>query len=649
LLPTFVITLREGLEASLIVGIIAAFLAQEGRGDALRSMWAGVGLAVALCLAVGIALRVVGERLPHRAQEGLEAVIALVAVAMVTYMIVWMRRHARGLRTQLRGEVAGALARGSALALVAMAFLAVLREGFETAVFLLAAFQDASDPTAAGAGALLGLAVAVALGWALYRGGLKLNLARFFRITGAVLVLVAAGLVASALHAAGEAGWIAASQEGVVDLTWLVEPGTVRAALLTGMLGLQPEPTALELAGWLLYAIPMLVFVAAPDRMRGTLRAASAGFAVVAAPLVLLVGVLAGGRDEDEGAAALTGAARTVRVGVSDAGCRPAALRLPSGPTTFVVSSAGSKVTEFEIARGGRVLAEAENLSAGIGGRVSLTLQPGRYELLCPGGTTHAEGTLVVTGSRAAGATSATVQAGVRRYRSYLERQTDELVRRVGRFAAALRTGDAARARELFAWAREPYERVEPVAESFGDLDPAIDARVNDVEPGQRWTGFHAIERKLWVERTTAGTRGLARRLARDVARLRGLVRSVELEPAQIGNGATALLGEVSKSKVTGEEDRYSHTDLADFKANVDGARAAFDAIRPALAGRDRSLAELIESRFGLVEAALAVHRRGDAFVPYDQLRRHHVRRLSEAVDALAEPLSRAPARALSS
>jgi high-affinity iron transporter len=271
-LPTFVIALREGIEASLIVGIVAAFLAQQGRRDALRWVWIGVGLAVALCLAVGVALRLIGENLPQVQQEGLETIIALVAVAMVTYMIVWMRRHARGIKRALETDVADALANGSVLALVAMAFFAVLREGFETAVFLLAVFENASDPGAASLGAILGLALAAVLGWLLYKGGLRINLSRFFRVTGAVLALVAAGLVASALHSAHEATWFNVLQARALDLSWLVAPGSVRAALLTGMLGLRPEPTVGEALGWLLYLVPVALYVLWPDRWRPVQR-----------------------------------------------------------------------------------------------------------------------------------------------------------------------------------------------------------------------------------------------------------------------------------------------------------------------------------------------------------------------------------------
>ncbi|HEY3612086.1 MAG TPA: iron uptake transporter permease EfeU [Gaiellales bacterium] len=268
MLPTFVIGLREGVEASLIVGIVAAFLQQQGRRDALRAMWAGVLAAVVLCSLVAVGLQLLDEELPQRQQEGLETVVAAVAVGMVTFMIVWMRRHAQDLAGQLRTSAASALADGSSWALVAMAFFAVVREGIETAVFLLAALNASGNATTAGAGAALGIACAVVIGVGIYRGGVHLNLARFFRFTAVVLVLVAAGLVASAIHTAHEANWFNGLQAGSVDLSWIVQPGSIVGALLTGMFGVQPEPTVGEAAGWLLYAVPLLVYVLWPKRAR---------------------------------------------------------------------------------------------------------------------------------------------------------------------------------------------------------------------------------------------------------------------------------------------------------------------------------------------------------------------------------------------
>lgn len=268
MLPTFVIGLREGVEAALIVGIVAAFLRQQGRGDALRHMWLGVALAVSLCVAVAIALELVNEQLPQRQQEGLETVVALIAVGMVTYMIVWMRRHSADLAGDLRASAGEALALGSAWGLIAMAFFAVLREGFETAVFLLAAFQNSGDALAAGLGAVLGIAVALGIGYAIYKGGVRLNLGRFFKLTSVALVIVAAGLLASAVHTAHEATWWNSLQGQVLDLSWLVVPGTWTSSLLTGMLGLRPFPTESEVLAWLLYAVPMIAFVLWPVRPR---------------------------------------------------------------------------------------------------------------------------------------------------------------------------------------------------------------------------------------------------------------------------------------------------------------------------------------------------------------------------------------------
>jgi high-affinity iron transporter len=266
LLATFVIGLREGIEASLIVGIIAAFLALHGRRDTLRLVWIGVGVGVALCIGVAIGLQVLSASLPEGGQETVETIVGAVAVGMVTYMVVWMRHHARGLKRHLESATSHALVEGTAWALVGLAFFAVLREGFETAVFLLAAFQASSSELAASVGALAGIVTAIGLGWAIFRGGMRINLGRFFRLTGLVLVLVAAGLVASTLHSAAEIGWITFGQGTAVDLSWLIRPGTVWEALITGVLGLRAQTATIELLGWLAYLVPVALFVAWPVR-----------------------------------------------------------------------------------------------------------------------------------------------------------------------------------------------------------------------------------------------------------------------------------------------------------------------------------------------------------------------------------------------
>jgi high-affinity iron transporter len=267
-LATFVIGLREGLEAALIVGIVAAFLRQRGRSDAIRLVWLGVAVAIAICASIAVGLQLWSASMPEGQQEALETVVGAAAVVMVTYMIVWMRRHARGLKRDIEDAASIALAQGTAWALIAMAFLAVMREGLETAVFLLAAFNASGNALAAGLGATLGIVAAAATGYGIYRGGVRIDLARFFRLTGIVLVFVAAGLVATALHTAHEAGWVDVGQAQLLDLSAIATPESIQAALLTGALGIQAQPTVIETIGYLVYLVPMALYVTWPQPRR---------------------------------------------------------------------------------------------------------------------------------------------------------------------------------------------------------------------------------------------------------------------------------------------------------------------------------------------------------------------------------------------
>jgi len=632
-LPTFVIGLREGVEAALIVGIIATFLRQEGRRDALRPMWLGVAAAIAICVAVGVALELLDQELPQRQQEGLETIVGVAAVGIVTFMVVWMRRHARDLSGELRARAGDALASGSVTALVAMAFFAVIREGLETVVFVLAVLQSAEEPALAGAGVLLGLACAVAVGAAIYRGGVRLNLARFFRVTGAVLVLVAAGLVASTLHSAHEAGWLNVGADTAFDLSWLVVPGTWTSALLTGMLGWQPQPSQAEVVGYFVYLIPMGAYVLWPARVARTQVASVACLLLLAA--IVLAGC--GGSDPSGG-----GSGRTVAVKLTDAGCDPAALKLDAGRTTFEVTNAGTgRVSELELLKGARILGEKENLVAGLSGTFTLTLQPGEYTLSCPGGTSSATGVLTVGGSRVETSGDPRLEAAVAGYQRYVAAQARTLVARVKPFVAAVKAGDVEQAKTQFAAARVPYETIEPVAESFGTLDPDIDARVNDVKKGQRWTGFHRIEQSLWEKHSTAGLAPIADKLLADCELLEKRTRTLTYQPDELANGANGLLDEVASSKITGEEDRYSHTDLSDFEANLNGSETTFGLLAPALRVKNKALADEISTRFAAVQKELGTLKDGKTYPSYATVGDAERERLSALVKELATPLAR--------
>lgn len=224
-------------------------------------------------------------------------------------------------------------------------------------------------------------------------------------------------------------------------------------------------------------------------------------------------------------------------------------------------------------------------------------------------------------------------------YRTYAIGEIDEFVKDTEEFTNAVKNGDIEKAKQLYPQARMHYERSEPIAEVFGDLDPKIDAREGDV-PAAQWKGYHRIEKGLWKENTTAGYEQYADELLKDAKLLRAKVETVNVTPDILLTGAVDLLNEVSTSKVTGEEDRYSHTDLYDFAANVQGAEKIYDLLSPALEKKDKKLVEEIGRHFDQVNQLLAQYKKGDGYVAYTELTNAQVKELSQAIDALAEPLS---------
>jgi len=264
MLAPFLIMLREGLEAALVVGIIAGYLRQTGRHAWLPAIWVGVLLAVAMSLFAGAAIQLASRGFPQRTQELFEAVIALVAVAVLTGMVFWMRRAARSIRAELHAGIDQALAhRGSAgtWALIGMVFLAVAREGLESVFFLLAIFQQSRDG-AAPVGAALGLIVAIGAGWGIYAGALRLDLRRFFRWTGVFILLVAAGLLAGSVRALHEAGLWNGLQERLYDIGHVLPESGPLGTVLSGLLGYREAPTLGEGLAWAAFlAVTLALFL----------------------------------------------------------------------------------------------------------------------------------------------------------------------------------------------------------------------------------------------------------------------------------------------------------------------------------------------------------------------------------------------------
>ena len=263
MLANGLIGLREGLEASLIVSILVAYLVRTGRRDALPRVWAGVGAAIALSLVAGAALTFTAASLTFRQQELLGGSLSIVAVAFVTWMIFWMRRTSRSLKGQLEGKVELALGAGGA-ALAVVAFLSVAREGLETALFLWAAAQSAGSGSAPITGAALGLTTSVVLAYLLYRRAVKINLASFFKVTGALLIVVAAGVLSYGIHDLQEAGVLPGLSSLAFDVSAVIPPGSWYGTLLRGTVNFTPATTWLQSLAWVAYVLPVVALYFRP-------------------------------------------------------------------------------------------------------------------------------------------------------------------------------------------------------------------------------------------------------------------------------------------------------------------------------------------------------------------------------------------------
>ncbi|AQT81460.1 peptidase M75 [Mycolicibacterium litorale] len=370
-------------------------------------------------------------------------------------------------------------------------------------------------------------------------------------------------------------------------------------------------------------------------------------------PTVAVAAILAGvslascTAKETKSADSGSNAPAEITVDASDTECKLSGTQAATGPSTFVISNSGTKVTEFYVyGEGERVMGEVENISPGLQRKLVVQLaEPGTYQTACKPGMIGdgIRGDFVVTGNAVPVDTEGKFKEAADSYKRYVNSQTDALVPATEAFVAAIKAGDVAKAKALYPTTRTYYERIEPVAESFpDDLDPRIDLREADLEPGQKWTGFHRLEKDLWVTGLQPDTNAVADQLVADVKELNDGVKAPgwTIDSTQIAGGAQGLLDEVAASKISGEEDIFSHTDLWDFQANVDGSQTAVASVRPILDERDADLGKRVDKGFANVEALLAKYRQGDGFVLYDTVTEPQRQELSRAIDALGKDVS---------
>jgi len=346
---------------------------------------------------------------------------------------------------------------------------------------------------------------------------------------------------------------------------------------------------------------------------------------------------------DDAGSGGSGDASDDIAVAATDEACDVATVELPAGVHQFTVTNTGSKVTEFYVyADGDRVMGEVENIAPGVARELRVELPAGDYEATCKPGMVGdgIRSALTVTGESATLDEDATLAQAGTDYQRYVQSQTGALVEQTTAFVNAVKAGDVEGAKALFPVARTYWERIEPVAESFGDLDPIIDGREGDQAEGEDFTGFHRLEQALWATGDVSGMGGYADQLLTNVQEIATRADDVQLSPLQLANGAKGLLDEIATGKITGEEDRYSHTDLWDFRANLEGSEAAVQALRPYLEKTDPDLVGEIDERFTAAEAELEQHRAGDGWESYDQLTDEQLRGLSDSITALTESVS---------
>jgi high-affinity iron transporter len=661
-LPNLLIGLREGLEAGLVVSILLAAVgkasARRGPGETRRStaaVWFGVAAAVVLALSFSAVLTFYRSVLSPSGQEALGGALSVVAVVLVTGMIFWMRRTARTLSSELRAKVDQAL-RISPAALALTAFLAVGREGVETALFLWTTAQVSGQTVAPAVGAVLGIAAAVALCVLLYRSAVRLDLGTFFSRTAVLLVVIAAGVLAYGLGDLQDAGWLPGHTWLAFDLSQHIDPGSWWVTLVTGVTELSPTMTWLQVVAWAGYLVTVLtLFLRAP--------AAEVTPAAEPAPAEPAPGTgetpaagtgTAGGEDADGPAgatpsrrrvAALAAAAlvlpplvaalliafapgadrsATVPIQVTAQACAPGWHAARSGSQTFAVANRSGHTVEVNLisAASQGIAAEIETLGPATTQDLTVTLQPGGYLFRCladglPTTTSpsvDAEGPAPAGGTTTAALTVKPIsvddlQPAATAYDAYVRPQLGTLQSQVGTLRADLAGGDLPAAQRDWAAAQLTWERVGAAYDSFGDLGDAIDG-LPQAKPGgvadPGFTGLHRIEYGLWHGQSGAQLVPVADQLTSDITTLQGKLPQITVDPTDMPIRAHEILEDALRDHLNGLTDEGSGAAYPETSADVQGTRVVLGMLAPQIAERAPGLLPAVDRQLDDLDAALA-------------------------------------------
>jgi high-affinity iron transporter len=702
--PSFLIGLREGLEAGLVVSILLAALIKAGRRDRVGPVWLGIAAAAALSLSFAAVLTFTSAHLPPKAQDVFGGVLSLLAVGFVTTMVFWMRRASASMSGDIKAKLAAALGSSTGV-LIFTAFAAVAREGLETSLFLWTTAQTAHEKSGPAIGAVFGIAVATLLCWGLYHRALKLNLTRFFKITGLVLVVIAAGVVAYGLQDLQESGVVGGFTSYAWDLSAHLDPNAWYSTLVAGTLNITPKMTWLSVAGYVLYLAPVLFFYlrpataaqpkpraqshtqisqtaeAIPSAARPTAASADTpvasapvpataaapasapapaparkpaprwamGTAVVAVPAVAAVAVIAavGPNSSSKGG-------QTVEV--SAASCGKGFDDLATGEHVFQMKNTGDVPAEVYLLdpSTNAVYGEIEGLAPGTTRPLTATLGAGTYAWRC---VPNGKGAVTSAVKHVSGSgTSKTavvpisekdLDAPLDQYKSYVTDHLNELAGHTAKLKQDVDAGDLAAAKADWLTAHLAYNRLGAAYGTFADWDGKIDGRADglpDKEKDKDFTGFHRLEYGLWHGEPAAALAPVADQLDADV---HGLIEDwpkQDFDPADLPLRAHEILENTLQFQLTGDADYGSGTTLATADANLAGTRVVLNVIRPLVQARDPQGLERIDSwldRFGTVVDA--AEQPDGSWTPVDKLATADRQKLNGTLGELLEQLAVVP------
>ncbi|MFG2133570.1 iron uptake transporter permease EfeU [Streptomyces sp. NPDC048751] len=665
-LPSFLIGLREGLEAGLVVSVLVATLVRSGHRSRLPHVWTGVLAAVGVSMGFGAVLTFTAAGLSGPAQEAFGGALSVVAVAFVTAMVFWMRRSARSFSGELKEKVTAALDMGAGV-LIVTSFLAVGREGLETALFLWTTGQAAGESTGPLVGAGAGLLLAVAVCWGLYRRVLHLDLTRFFTVTGVALVVIAAGVLGYGVRDLQEGGVLPGATAYAFDLSSRVDPGSWYATLLSGTLNVTPQMTWFQVGAHGGYLVVVMALFVRGVRGAGA-SAAPVGAATVAPPPAtttwrrvprwvvpvaalavpaLLAGVLVAVGDAKPAAAA------TIDVSTADCGKGFTAPR--AGRRSFEVRNAGRSTVEAYLIdpTSTAVYGEVEGIAPGTTRTLIATIGSGSYAWRCvpTGGQAVTSAAVRVTGGGARTAvlpvSEKDLAAPLASYRAYVEKGLSGLLTRTRTLQRDIEAGHLDRARADWLPAHEAYAELGAAYGTFGDFDAKINGATAGLPFGVKdvgFTGFHRVEYGLWHGESAASLTGPARQLTSDVAALREDFPHEDFDPGDLPLRTHEILEGTLQQELTDASDYGSGTTLATAEADIQGTRVLLGVLRPLIERRDPGLLTDVDRWMSRTEHLVLSARHGDGrWTPVGRLPATSRQQLDGAMGQLLEELAPVP------